>query len=444
MRTRRLVIIIILITLAAIVCVGGGQLAANLVEKSQPPPSTPEAVSAKARLRAQGEVVPGRWVELGFAGGGVLAEMPVTMGQEVKAGDVLARLDTTRLELAVRAATDAIAAQEAALARLQEAPDPTTISAAEAELEAAQAGLADLKAGPSETDVVAANAEVISAQAELARLRALPDPTSVAQAQAQLDKATVALQQAQAAYDQIKQRPEAGLSSQALALQQATIDHNLAKSAFDLAQRTATAAEMQAAQARLASAQAALARIQQGPSETDLATARSRIRSAEASLAQAQKTASEADLTAAKANLSQAQTQLAQAQVDLEAATLRAPFAGTITAISADAGEVVSNAPFITLADLTNWQVETVDVDEWVAARLEPGQAAELTFPAFEGKALAGVVVSIAPRAERADGSDPFYTVVVALDEPEAGQYPELVERLRWGMTVRLDFGEEE
>jgi multidrug resistance efflux pump len=130
---------------------------------------------------------------------------------------------------------------------------------------------------------------------------------------------------------------------------------------------------------------------------------------------------------------------LAQAQADLEAATLRAPFAGTVTAIDADAGEVVSNAPFLTLADLTTWQVETVDVDEWLVARIEPGQAVELTFPAFEGKTLSGVVVSIAPRAERQTGSDPFYTVIVTLDEPG----PEPVAGLRWGMTVRLDFGEE-
>lgn len=440
MRTRRLVIIVvILIALAAVVCVGGGQLAANLMEQAQQQPGATPAVVSKARLRAQGEMVPSRWVELGFTGGGVLAEMPVAVGQEVQAGATLARLDTARLELAVRSAVDTIAVQEAALAQLQEPPDPTAIAAAEAEVEAAQAALADLQRGPSEADIVAAEAEVSAARAEMTRLGALPDPTAVAQVQAQFEKASVALQQAQAAYDRIKDRPDAAMSAQALALQQATIDYNVTKAALDLARRGSTIAELQGAQARLASAQAALAHAQEGPSEAELAAARSRIRSAEASLAQAQRTASTADLAAAEAKVAQAQTQLAQTQADLEAAILRAPFSGTIIAVDAGAGEVVSNAPFIILADLTAWQVETVDVDEWLAGRIELGQAAELTFPAFDGRTLTGIVVSIAPRAESDSGSDPFYTVVVALDKPE----PESVRELRWGMTVRLDFGTE-
>jgi HlyD family secretion protein len=441
MRTRRLVIVIvILIALAAVICVGGGQLAANLVERAQQQPGAkPAVVSAKARLRAQGEVVPARWVELGFAGGGVLAEVPVAIGQEVQAGDMLARLDAVRLELAVRSAADAIAVQEAALSLLQEPPDPTAIGAAEAEVEAAQAALAALQTGPSEADIVAAEAEISAAQAEVARLGTLPDPAAVTQAQAQLEKVSVALQQAQAAYDRIRDRPDAAMSAQALALQQATIDYNVTKAALDLTKRGATTAELQAARARLASAQAALAHAQEGPSEAELAAARSRLRSAEASLAQVQRTASPADLAAAEAKVAQAQTQLAQTQADLEAAILRAPFDGTVIAVDTGAGEVVSNAPFITLADLTAWQVETVDVDEWVAGRIEPGQAAELTFPALDGETLTGIVVSIALRAERDSGSDPFYTVVVALDEPES----ESVTELRWGMTVRLDFGTE-
>ena len=131
MQTRRLiVIIVILIALAALVCVGGGQLAANLFEGSQEPPATSEAGRGAARLRAQGRVVPAHWVELGFPGGGVLAEMPVVAGQTVEAGDVLARLDTTHLALAVRAAEDAVVAQEAAVARLQEPPDAAAVAAA--------------------------------------------------------------------------------------------------------------------------------------------------------------------------------------------------------------------------------------------------------------------------------------------------------------------------
>ena len=84
MRSRRLiVIVVILIALAAATCVGGGQLAANLVRQSQADRPTPGGAATRPRLRAQGEVVPARWAELGFVGGGVLANVPATAGQQV-------------------------------------------------------------------------------------------------------------------------------------------------------------------------------------------------------------------------------------------------------------------------------------------------------------------------------------------------------------------------
>jgi len=111
--------------------------------------------------------------------------------------------------------------------------------------------------------------------------------------------------------------------------------------------------------------------------------------------------------------------------------------------MEAAAGQLVTNSLFLTLAD-RDWQVESVDVDEWVATRIVPGQAVELSFPAFDGEKLAGTVQSIAVRAKRAGaGADPFYAVVVTLDREQSGQPPALVAALRWGMTVRLDFGEE-
>ena len=444
MRARRLiVIVVILIALAAAACMGGGQLAANLVRQGQVAGPTPGATAARPRLRAQGEVVPARWAELGFASGGVLAEVPVTAGQQVRAGDVLARLSTKDLDLAVRAAGDAVTMHQATLDHLHEPPDPTTIAAARAELEAAEAALEALQAGPTAADLAAAQADVAAAEADLARLRAVPDPAAVAQAQAQLDKAAVALQQAQTAYDQIQTRPDVAMSSQSLTLQQATIDHEAARAALALAGRKATAHELQAAEAHLAAVEVRLAATREGPSAADLAAAASRVRSAESTLGQAQETTSEADLAAARASLSEAEMRLARANADLETAILRAPFAGTVMALDAAAGQMVTNSLFLTLADL-DWQVETVDVDEWVATRIVPGQAVELSFPAFDGEKLAGTVQSIAVRAKRAGaGADPFYAVVVTLDREQSGQPPALVAALRWGMTVRLDFGEE-
>jgi len=71
--------------------------------------------SIAATVNATGSVVSGAAVRLGFRGTGLLAELRASAGQAVKKGDVLARLDTTELELQVAQARTQLAIAQAAV-----------------------------------------------------------------------------------------------------------------------------------------------------------------------------------------------------------------------------------------------------------------------------------------------------------------------------------------
>jgi HlyD family secretion protein len=442
MRARRLIaIVVILIALAAAVCVGGGQLAANLVEQNQRRPALQTPMLAAPHLRAQGKVVPARWVEVGFTQEGMLAELLVTPDQVVQAGDTLAWLDTEPL---IR-----------------------KVTSAQRDLEVAQAQLDKLKAGPSDAELVIARLELTQAEADLNQLTAEPLASELAAAQAAAQAAEKELENAkqdlvvvqksdvvsknvrdreyehnwfEANYGEYQRKFERGeidqtrldLEWNALLTAKERLDSARAEAALALGEADARVAR---AEEGLRQAKAHLADLQREPDAEELAIAKLALEKAQAQWEQLTADPDPADLVQGDAAVDAAEMALELAQAELAAAALTAPFDGTVIAINADPGEVVGTRPFITLADLSTWQVETVDVDEWLVTRIEVGQAVVLTFPAFDLKALTGVVTSVAARPVQDGGSVASYPVIVMVNE--------LDEELRWGMTARLDFGEE-
>ncbi|HHV93429.1 MAG TPA: efflux RND transporter periplasmic adaptor subunit [Firmicutes bacterium] len=71
---------------------------------------------------------------------GKVAEVPVEVGQRVRAGDVLIRLETDELALQLKQAEAALAAARATLAKVEAGARPEEIEQAEAALKQAQAG----------------------------------------------------------------------------------------------------------------------------------------------------------------------------------------------------------------------------------------------------------------------------------------------------------------
>jgi HlyD family secretion protein len=392
------------------------------------------SISAVGSVRARKEVL------LSFDTAGRVSEVLVEAGESVEQGQVLARLTMADLELQVRNAQAAKAVSQAQLDQLNAGPRPEEIVAAEGQVQAMQAALDQamaqrdqLLAGAMEAEIAAARAAVKSGQANYDRVKAGPSTEEVAAAQAALDSARAVMEQAQAAYDRVAGRQDVKMLPESLALRNATIEMERAQANYNALVNHPTEAELAAAAAQVAQAQAQLAQL--------LAGKEPQVRAAEAavSAAQAQRDIAQAQLdlllagaapeqiAAAKAQLEQAQVALDSALLALERAILRAPIDGEVAHVAVEVGETVGpQTPVMTLIGGSQFRIEA-DVDEADIGWMAVGQEVVIDFDSFQGSALQGRVVAIAPLAS-VDVGVVSYRVTI---ESEPTDLP-----LREGMTA--------
>ena len=352
-----------------------------------------------------GEVVPSVWATVSAQTGGTVVEVLVEPGDEVAEGDLLVRLDPTDAQLAVQQAAAALETAQAQLALLQAGPRAEEIASAEAQLEAAQAALSQaaaqrdqLIAGATEAEIAAARAQVAAAQAEQLAAREAHDQTMKCYDVPGSDEKVCPLLGA----PEEQARYALHAAEEALAAAQAQLDAAVAGA--DDQVRTVEAA-VWAAAAQRDTAQAQLALLRAGA------------------------TAEEVALT--EASVVQAEAALEVARVALDRSEIRAPFAGTVGAVTVRMGELVSpGQSMVTLGDLTTLRVETTDLDEIGVARVAESQQVALTFDALPERVFTGRVARISPMAEPGSGGV-NYTAVIELDETDPA--------IRWGMTAFVD-----
>jgi HlyD family secretion protein len=419
---------VLLIVLALVAVGGGGYLGTRSAQGKTSftfePPATLEVTRGDVRqtVTAPGLLVGIRQATLALDVGGKLAEVNVQPGRRVQAGDVLARLSLAPLEERVQTASAELEAVRAWLEQLLAGPSEADVMAARLVLAQAEAQLHRLQAGPSAAEIAAAKADVAAAEKEVAHVQCLPDPAAVAQARAELDRAEATLRQAQAAYDQVKHRPDVGMLPQALALQEATITLEAAKARFQAANRPAGPIELEAAQTRLISAQANLAQLRAGPGEPELRVAEMQKAKAQADLKRLTGSPPAAELKQARAALLSAERAVMSAEAELAAASLIAPFDGTIVEVNANPGEAVAaGAGLIRLMDTAAIEIEVSVIEEDLPL-VRVGQPVELFFDARPDATARGRVARVVPA--RIPGGRPLYPVYIRLDERLEGLVP--------------------
>ncbi len=346
---------------------------------------------------------------------GVIDEVMVEVGDEVKTGDLLATLKTTDLERAVERAELALDVKKNALDKLLEPASAAEIAAARAQVKSAQEKLADLKTGPTSAETAAAQAAMAAAQASYEDLLAGSSEAELTQKSAELHKAYLTLQDAQEAYDKVAYRGDVGSSQQAMDLQSATIDYDVAKAGYDIATEPASQADIQSAIKSIKQAQSDLEDLAVTPA--DLASAEADVSSAESNLDDLLNGPSAAEITDAKLAIEQAQIDLQETQTDLSNARLRAPIDGTVTTLDAGVGEKVTTdiSAAIYIADLTQLEL-TVNVSEVDVSKVYVGQPAQIKLDAFPDRAFSGQVTRIAPTSSSESGVV-NYEVAVLLDK---------------------------
>lgn len=393
-------------------------------------PTVPYQSSSDGAVRASGVVAPARKAQLGFPAAGRVQSVAVKVGDPVQADAVLISLDSSAATAAVAQAQAGLLRAQANLADLKAGARPQEITAAQAKLEAAQAQAAQLKEGARPDEVTAARAELAAAQAALQQLYSGPRPADRIAAESALANAKATLQVAQAAYDAVSWRSDVGMLPESQRLQEATNNFNAAQARYDALFADPDPDVVAAAQARVQQAQANLDRLLTPATESQIAEAEARVQSAQAELDLLTAGARDEAVAAAQAAVAEAEAALQRARADQAALVLHAPFAGTVTTLTVNPGELVlPGQAVLTLADLDHLQVETTDLSERDVARVAVGQTATIFVESLDEE-IGGQVARIASEASTI-GGDVVYTVVIDLDQQPPG--------LRWGMTVDVE-----
>ncbi len=318
------------------------------------PTSTPEASSAAAaEITAEGRLEPVRFADLSPATDGSISELMASEGDEVQAGQVIARLQSTQAETLE-------AAQSSAATRLAAAYDA---------VRTAQSDLDDYEIPAEFSGMTAAEA----AKVTLAKLQAA--------------------REAFAPYEDMSRK-----ITKPTKIWHFPVAPRLV---IDTEQYTGLALEFKK------QVDSSWVKYRKAVLWLDL---QSTLESAQAQLAQAQKDFDSLQDASLAEDTAGARAALANAE-------LRSPFAGTITNLDLKLGEfAASGTPVVTVADFSSWVVKTTDLTEIDVVNIKEGQPVTLTLDAIPDVTLKGYVLSIGQNYSEKQG-DVVYEVTVLLSD---------------------------
>ncbi len=288
------------------------------VEVVAQPPATKDLTES---VTVTGDVTTSDDTSVGPKASGKLVSVSVQDGDRVSSGQVVAQMDTSVLS------------EQVAQASAQAAQARATLGQAQSALSQA---LRNQAINPSKTTsaIASAQANLRSAQANLQKVRTGARPQERLQAQAQVASAKANLETQQKQLDRIRTLVQQGaLAGSQLDTQQATYE---------------------AARTTYQNAVQSLNLIQEGNRVEDVRAAQEQVRAAqeEVTTARANKSLdtlygdqvanAQAQIQAAQAQIQAAQSGVAQARQNLADATIRAPFAGTVSGRPAQPGAVLS------------------------------------------------------------------------------------------------------
>ena len=362
---RKYFLLTILVTAALVGCQAQTQ-----TKSTAPQTAKIQRGNLTASLSAAGTVTAKSQVALTFQTSGQVKEIDAKVGDKVKAGQVLAKLDATDLEMAVTKAQIALDTSKVQLQKTKEGPKPADIESAKASLASAQAAY----------------------QAALNKY-GLSD-AQLAVARTDLDKAAATLQRAQLAYNWESNNwldADPTKSSQKTALDDAQSAYNLAQAAYN----------QQAA----------------GINDSGLRSAASQVAQAQYQLDNLLNTPTPEDITSAEAQVKQNEASLQQAQVALAKASVIAPFDGTVGDIYAVVGQQISaSTQALALVDFAKLDL-AITLAEVDVTKVKEGDQVQIMLDAVQDTVFTGTVTEIDLVGTTTQGVV-NYAATVSIDNP--------------------------
>ncbi|MSP12419.1 MAG: efflux RND transporter periplasmic adaptor subunit [Chloroflexi bacterium] len=419
---RRLLIVAVIV-----VVVIGGFFGYQRISSARAASTQPSAVQSvpvtrgtlSATVSSAGNIAPSSALNLTFNGNGQVKTIKVKIGDKVKAGDVLASLDTSDLDIQLAQSNSSLTVAQVQLTVTKKGPTAAQLAASEASLQSAQAAYADAKKGPSASQIASAEASVASAQAgyNAAKQTAGNRGDQLKVAENTLKKAELVLQDAQSAYDKVAWRPDIAALSQSKTLQQATIDYQSAQANYNVTVSQFSDTQVIQAQSGLTKAKSDLDNLINQSNDTQLKQTAASVAQAQSNLDNLKNTPTPEDMIIALAKVDQARLALEQTKLKLQQMQLVAPFDGTITNVTILQGQQAgANTAAISLAALNDLQI-VVNLSEVDQPKIKPGQDVQITLDALPNVNLAGKVDSIYPAAQITQGVV-NYPVIVKLVNP--------------------------
>ncbi len=357
------------------------------------------SMGSGAEVTASGVVSPAQAAQLAFTLAGKVKTVNVAVGDSVQAGQVVVTLEGQEdLQADVSTAELNVLTTQQALQKLSD-DLPEEQTAALQELNDARDALHSAQQKLNGFDVPSAPIDI-----QVAR-------SNVALAKHDLDQATKD-------FRPYENKPENNLKRAALlnklsdaqeryddAVRQLNVLTGIIVPKFNMEQAQT---DLEIAQARLKLAQDNYDKLNNGPDPDALALAQARLKNA--------------------------QDQVDSARARLANLELKAPFAGTVSAVDIHAGEwLIPGQSVLGLADLDHLRIETSDLSERDVPKVEVGQVVSIYVKALNQN-VSGKVNEISPTADTL-GGDVVYKTTIDLDTLPKG--------LRAGMSVEVRFGTE-
>lgn len=443
----------VIIGAIVIVLVGGGIFwytrragASGSKGQAQYKLAEPETGTVKKTVSATGTLQAWRMIDIKSKAGGRVDEMLVEVGDTVRAGQVLARIDPADTLLQVNQARADVASanarkkQNEEVAQLQRLQTTNSISSAEVALAAARA---NLNAAIARRDRAKAQADSAPVLWRASMQNSTANYENVQKQHAQLlvsfdqERAT-----AQSSYDQAKANLEnarANLSRQKSLWEKGFVSKQVVDSAQ--ANFEVMAAQVMSSKTKLdtlaaeqeAEKQASIARVNQAKAqldnmkaqEVDIEIAKQAHQEAIASVKQLEEAVKQAgvslkqakdnkandairsiDVPIAAASIARSEASLVNANTTLDQTTVRAPTDGVILQKYVEQGTIISSAlsfaasgnNILQLGDVTRMYID-VTVDETDIANVDVGQRVDVTMDAYAGIPFEGKVARIDPKA---------------------------------------------
>jgi len=403
------ILLLCLILIGATACGGGDE------ETITQPPAEGVSGDINVTITADGNIEALYHKKLTFGSGGKVNKIYVKEGDEVNKGDILARLDTSALELA-------------------EAQAQVALTQAKLAWQIAEYSLGNTRDTEGSLELALANAQidVRTAKFNLEKTNDLYTWSDIETAKADVDNTQKYIDDLLENIGKFLPEDEKGNYPNIL---EYVFGEDFPKSqGYETWQE-----QLVYAQSRLNTAEDRLDVMLSGSDTESVAIKKLQLEAAEKAEAQAQQnldklsddiTIKDLEVESAKESVNFAQKSLEQARNNLEEATIVAPFDGVVAKVLAKEGEFLSPAAFtgttiVEIIDLRHMEL-TARVDELDVVKVKTRQKVMISVDAMPGMMLEGWVTFISPVARdpgtvlfEDEDEEKKYEVKIDFDIPE-------------------------